>query len=55
MSTTLQAPYYPIIYVRSFAATMSEIDETTSDPYMGFNRCTAANARPGFQGELDNC
>lgn len=34
----MQAPYYPIIYVRGFAATMSEIDETTADPYMGFNR-----------------
>lgn len=37
-SSTMQAPYYPIIYVRGFAATMSEIDETTADPYMGFNR-----------------
>lgn len=35
---TLQPPYYPIIYVRGFAATMSEIDEATADPYMGFNR-----------------
>jgi hypothetical protein len=35
---TMQAPYYPIIYVRGFAATMSEIDETTADPYMGFNK-----------------
>lgn len=33
----MQAPYYPIIYVRGFAATMSEIDQTTADPYMGFN------------------
>lgn len=33
----MQAPYYPIIYVRGFAATMSEIDDTTADPYMGFN------------------
>ncbi|QEY58062.1 alpha/beta hydrolase [Pseudomonas sp. C27(2019)] len=38
MSRPMQAPYYPIIYVRGFAATMSEIDETTADPYMGFNR-----------------
>ncbi|CAM3663729.1 esterase/lipase family protein [Rheinheimera salexigens] len=37
-NTSMQAPYYPIIYVRGFAATMSEIDETTADPYMGFNR-----------------
>lgn len=33
----MEAPFYPIIYVRGFAATMSEIDDTTADPYMGFN------------------
>ena len=38
MSSSIQAPYYPIIYIRGFAATMSEIDEATADPYMGFNR-----------------
>lgn len=37
-NSVMQAPYYPIIYVRGFAATMSEIDEATADPYMGFNR-----------------
>ncbi|MBA6411817.1 hypothetical protein H2508_01675 [Parahaliea sp. F7430] len=37
-NTAMQAPYYPIIYVRGFAATLSEIDEATADPYMGFNR-----------------
>ena len=30
-------PYHPIIYVRGFAATSSEIEETVADPYMGFN------------------
>ncbi|WP_100639148.1 esterase/lipase family protein [Marinobacter salexigens] len=35
---TMNAPCYPIIYVRGFAATMAEIDETSADPYMGFNR-----------------
>ena len=30
-------PYYPIIYIRGFAATMSEIEETVATPYMGFN------------------
>jgi len=33
----IQAPYYPIIYVRGYAATMSEIEETVATPYMGFN------------------
>jgi hypothetical protein len=29
--------YHPIIYVRGFAATQSEIEEAVADPYMGFN------------------
>ena len=32
-----QAPYHPIIYIRGFAATMSEIEGTVATPYMGFN------------------
>jgi hypothetical protein len=34
---TIQAPYFPIIYVRGFAATMREIEDATASPYMGFN------------------
>jgi PGAP1-like protein len=34
---TTQHPYHPIIYVRGFAATQGEIEETVADPYMGFN------------------
>ena len=30
-------PYYPIIYVRGYAATMGEIEATVGTPYMGFN------------------
>lgn len=30
-------PYYPIIYVRGYAGTSSEVEDTVSDPYMGFN------------------
>jgi hypothetical protein len=30
-------PFHPIIYVRGFAATSGEIEETVADPYMGFN------------------
>lgn len=30
-------PHHPIIYVRGFAASTSEIEEAVSDPYMGFN------------------
>lgn len=37
MATNAEHPYHPIIYVRGFAATQHEIDETVADPYMGFN------------------
>lgn len=35
--TNQHAPYHPIIYVRGFAGTQGEIEETVADPYMGFN------------------
>lgn len=34
---TLEAPYYPIIYVRGYAGSEGEKDDTAADPYMGFN------------------
>ena len=30
-------PFHPIIYVRGYAMTPSKIDETTADPFCGFN------------------
>lgn len=47
-----QAPYYPVIYVRGYAMTQGEIDETTADPFCGFNigstvlRATADRKQP---------
>ena len=32
----IEAPFYPIIYVRGYAMTKDEIVQTTSTPYMGF-------------------
>jgi hypothetical protein len=37
MPTTISRPFYPIIYLRGFAASINEIEVTTADPYMGFN------------------
>lgn len=34
---TLVAPYFPIIYVRGYAMTPSEIADTVAEPHMGFN------------------
>jgi hypothetical protein len=48
----LNAPFYPIIYVRGYAMTRAEIDETTVDPFCGFNlgstvyRATPDKSRP---------
>jgi hypothetical protein len=45
------APYHPIIYVRGFAGTQGEIDETVADPYMGFN-IGSTKARQVWNGAL---
>ena len=33
----IKAPYFPIIYVRGYAMTRDEINQTTADPFCGFN------------------
>lgn len=43
--------YHPIIYVRGFAATQSEIEETVADPFMGFN-LGSTKARQIWTGDL---
>lgn len=44
-------PYHPIIYVRGFAATQSEIEETVADPYMGFN-IGSTKSRRAWTGDV---
>lgn len=44
-------PYHPIIYVRGFAATQGEIEETVADPYMGFN-IGSTKARVAWTGDI---
>ncbi len=51
MPLPAQHPYHPIIYVRGFAATQSEIDETVADPYMGFN-IGSTKARVAWTGDV---
>lgn len=34
---TIEPPKYPIIYVRGYAFSEGEVEDTVSDPYMGFN------------------
>lgn len=49
--STAAHPFHPIIYVRGFAATQGEIDETVADPYMGFN-IGSAKARVAWTGDV---
>jgi hypothetical protein len=51
MPTTPKHPFHPIIYVRGFAATQGEIEETVADPYMGFN-VGSTKARMVWTGEV---
>ena len=51
MPTSPQHPYHPIIYVRGFAATQSEIEETVADPYMGFN-IGSTKSRVAWTGDV---
>lgn len=51
MPPTSQHPYHPIIYVRGFAATPGEIEETVADPYMGFN-IGSTKARMAWTGDV---
>ncbi|MCP9471996.1 MAG: hypothetical protein NNA30_04620 [Nitrospira sp.] len=37
MSSDTNGPWHPIIYVRGYAMTQGEIDQTTADPFCGFN------------------
>ncbi len=44
-------PFHPIIYVRGFAATQGEIEDTVADPYMGFN-IGSTKARMAWTGNV---
>lgn len=49
---TIAGPYYPIVYVRGYAATDSEIEDTVATPYMGFN-LGATKSRQNHEGEVN--
>ncbi len=51
MPATALHPCHPIIYVRGFAATQGEIDETVADPYMGFN-IGSTKSRVAWTGDV---
>lgn len=52
MATIIEHPFYPIIYVRGYAGTDSEVEDTVSDPYMGFN-LGSTKIRTAWTGETE--
>ncbi len=51
-ATAINPPHYPIIYVRGYAGTDSDIEDTVSDPYMGFN-LGSTRLRTVWTGDTD--
>ena len=47
----LEAPHYPIIYVRGYAGNEAAVEETVATPYMGFN-LGSTKVRQRWNGEL---
>jgi hypothetical protein len=45
-------PFYPIVYVRGYAMTQSEVEDTAADPYMGFN-LGSTKLRQRWTGDID--
>ena len=45
------APFHPIVYLRGFAGTQGEIEDTVADPYMGFN-IGSTKSRQTWDGTL---
>lgn len=48
----ITAPFHPIIYVRGYAGTTGDIEDTVSDPYMGFN-LGSTRMRTVWTGDTD--
>lgn len=49
---TIEAPYFPIIYVRGYAMTQDEIADTAATPYMGFN-LGATKIRQNWESKIE--
>lgn len=47
----MRHPYYPIVYIRGYAGSQGEVEDTVSDPYMGFN-VGATKVRQRWTGDI---
>lgn len=48
----ISRPYFPIVYVRGYAMTQTEVEETVADPYMGLN-LGSTKLRQRWTGSID--
>ena len=48
----LNSPYYPIVYVRGYAGTEAEVEDTVATPYMGFN-LGSTKLRQRWTGDIE--
>lgn len=47
----IKPPFYPIIYVRGYAGTQGEVEDTVATPFMGFN-LGSTKIRQRYTGEM---
>lgn len=47
----IKPPFFPIIYVRGYAGSESEVEDTVADPYMGFN-IGSTKTRTAWRGNV---
>lgn len=48
----IKSKIYPIVYVRGYAGTQGEVEDTVADPYMGFN-IGSTKLRQNWDGGID--
>lgn len=48
----LEKPYYPIVYIRGYAGSEAEVEDTVATPYMGFN-LGSTKLRQGWTGDIE--
>lgn len=51
MSEVIEPPFFPIIYVRGYAGSAGEVEDTVATPYMGFND-GSTKLRQSWTGEI---
>ena len=47
----MRHPFYPIVYIRGYAGSQGEVEDTVADPYMGFN-VGATKVRQRWTGDI---